>query len=74
MKYLLAFIILITSCRHGDISSLCIMDPEEGMCWTNKEEGKGFRIEDMEDWYSINEDEFRLILRRLEECQNSDSN
>lgn len=52
----------------ADIETLCIMEPEREMCWINRDEGRGVLIKDMLFWYSMDERDFKQILKRLREC------
>lgn len=49
VRFLLAVICLLSiiSCGHKRVKSLCVLDFEANMCWTNREKNEGFEFYEM---------------------------
>ncbi len=50
-------------------SSLCILDPDTGMCWIKKSEGRGRPISSMSKEYALDRHDLGRILDRLNRCE-----
>lgn len=76
ISFILMFCFLIScgASKHeyklkGDISSLCILHPNDKTCWINKPDRNGIPISDMKGFYCLSKVDFEAIIMELYEAK-----
>ena len=78
LSILSIFLLGIGACdTELSLDSLCILEIPEGndvkldqiVCWVDKEEGIGYTIREVNEFFALNEVDLRKITDRLNECQ-----
>lgn len=55
------------------IDSLCIVDTHKNVCWIDQAVDEKLPISEIDTWFAMDEDDFRKILNKLNECDSRKS-